>query len=143
MTLMKGTNYSGFDSELERLRKANENFSGNGFLVVVNRLFDLSGGFGVEKQDRKLNEKTLHFGEGKRRENEGEESASGSCNRLRQERQWTCKRNVVARSRNVCTSSGTLRAWYLFTRSHRIYGDLMWPQQLNLLKVHYIFPRFQ
>jgi hypothetical protein len=64
MTLMNGTNHSGFDSELERLRKANENFSGDGFLVVVNRLFDLNSGFGVQKQDRKLNEKTLHWERG-------------------------------------------------------------------------------
>ena len=61
---MNGTNRSGFDSEVERLRKANENFSGDGFLVVINRLFDLSSGFGVQKQDRKLNEKTLHWERG-------------------------------------------------------------------------------
>ena len=60
MTFMKGTNHSGFDTELVRLRNANEIFSGNGFLVVCNRLFDLSGGFGVQKQDKKLNEKPLH-----------------------------------------------------------------------------------
>jgi hypothetical protein len=61
---MNGTKYSGFYSELERLRKANENFSGDGFLAVVNRLFDLSGGFGLQKQDRKLNENTLHWERG-------------------------------------------------------------------------------
>jgi len=64
MALMNGKNHSGFDTKLERLRKANENFSGDGFLVVVNRLFDLSCGFGVQKQDRKLNEKTLHWERG-------------------------------------------------------------------------------
>jgi hypothetical protein len=69
MMPMNGANHSGFDSELERLRKANENFTGDDFLVVVNRLFDLSSGFGVQKQDRKLNEKTSLW-EGRRRENE-------------------------------------------------------------------------
>jgi len=64
MTLVNGTTQSGFDTELERLRKATENFSGDGFLVVVNRLFYLSSGFGVQKQDRKLNEKTLHWERG-------------------------------------------------------------------------------
>ena len=33
-------------------------------LSSLNRLFDLSGGFGVQKQDRKLNEKTLHWESG-------------------------------------------------------------------------------
>jgi len=64
MTLLNGTNHSGFDTKLERLRKANENLSEDGFLVVVRRLFDLSCGFGVQKQDRKLNEKTLHWERG-------------------------------------------------------------------------------
>jgi hypothetical protein len=61
---------------------------------------------------------------------------------LRQDRHWTCKRNIVGRSRIICTSSGTVRAWYLFTRSRRIYGDLMWTPQWNWPKVHDIFPRF-
>jgi hypothetical protein len=88
MTLLNGTNHSGFDTELERLRKANENFSGDGFLLVVNRWFDLSGGLGVHKQDRKLNEKTLHWErvDEERMRGGGGESFSGSCNRLRQDR---------------------------------------------------------
>jgi hypothetical protein len=64
MTLMIGTNHSQFDTELERLKKATENFSGDGFLVVFNWLFYLSSGFGVQKQDRKLNEKTPRWERG-------------------------------------------------------------------------------
>ena len=46
------------------------------------------------------------------------------------------ERNIVARSRNVYTSSTILTTWYHSSRKERYYGDLMSPATI---KQAYIF----
>jgi hypothetical protein len=41
------------------------------------------------------------------------------------------KRNIVARSRNVYTSSNITTAWYHFSRKEHFYGDLISPAKLQ------------
>jgi hypothetical protein len=43
----------------------------------------------------------------------------------------SASRNILARSRNICTTSANLTAWYHLTRRKSFYDDLISPAKIK------------